>query len=49
MSASVLGYLGLLLNHKPFLDRCNITNGPLTDAWAHPVITNRKQFKTIMR
>lgn len=49
MSASVLGYLGLLLNHKPFLDRCNITMGNLTDAWSHDVITNRKQFKTIMR
>lgn len=49
MSASVLGYLGLLLNHKPFLDRCNITEGDLSDAWGHSVITNRKQFKTIMR
>lgn len=49
MSASVLGYLGLLLNHKPFLDRCNITMGDLTDAWGHSVITNRPQFKTIMR
>lgn len=49
MSASVLGYIGLLLNHKPFLDRCNITQGDLSDAWGHPVITNRKQFKTIMR
>lgn len=49
MSASVLGYIGLLLNHKPFLDRCNITQGNLTDAWAHDVITNRKQFKSIMR
>lgn len=49
MSASVLGYLGLLLNHKPFLDRCNITMGDLTDAWGHEVITNRNQFKTIMR
>ena len=49
MSASVLGYIGLLLNHKPFLDRCNITPGNLTDAWSHDVITNRKQFKSIMR
>lgn len=49
MSASVLGFLGLLLNHKPFLDRCNITQGDLSDAWGHSVITNRKQFKTIMR
>jgi hypothetical protein len=49
MSASVLGYIGLLLNHKPFLDRCNITPGDLSDAWGHDVITNRDQFKTIMR
>lgn len=49
MSASCLGYIGLLLNHKPFLDRCNITLGDLTDAWGHEVITNRPQFKTIMR
>lgn len=49
MSASVLGYIGLLLNHKPFLDRCNITHGDLSDAWGHDVITNRDQFKTIMR
>lgn len=49
MSASVLGYLGLLLNHKPFLDRCNILHGDLTDAWGHDVITVRNQFKTIMR
>ena len=26
-----------------------MTGDILTDAWAHPVITNRKQFKTIMR
>lgn len=49
MSASCLGFIGLLLNHKPFLDRCNITHGLLSDAWGHSVITNRKQFKTIMR
>lgn len=49
MSASVIGYYGLLLNHKPFLDRCNITMGDLSDAWGHSVITNRKQFKTAMR
>jgi len=49
MSASVLGFIGLLLNHKPFLDRCNITHGDLSDAWGHDVITNRAQFKTIMR
>jgi len=49
MSASVIGYLGLLLNHKPYLDRCNILHGDLQDAWGHDVITNRDQFKTAMR
>lgn len=49
MSASVIGYLGLLLNHKPFLARTNMLDQDLVDAWGHPIITNRKQFKTIMR
>lgn len=49
MSASVLGYIGLLLNHLPFMKRCNMVGDTLQDAWAHDVITNRKQFKTIMR
>lgn len=49
MSASVLGYIGLLLNHRPFMERCNMIGTTLTDAWAHDTITNRKQFKTIMR
>lgn len=49
MSASVLGFIGLLLNHKPFLDRCNILPGELSDAWGHDIITNRDQFKTTMR
>ena len=49
MTASVLGYIGLLLNHKPFMERCNMIGSILTDAWAHPIITNRVQFKTIMR
>ena len=49
MSASVIGYIGLLLGHKPYLDRCNITQGDLTDAWGHDIITNRDQFKTAMR
>ena len=48
-SASVIGFYGLLLNHKPFLDRCNITQGDLSDAWGHQVITNRIQAKTFMR
>ena len=49
MSASVLGYIGILLNHKPFMERCNMIGDELTDAWAHDTITNRTQFKTIMR
>ena len=49
MSASVLGFLGLILNHKPFMERCNILHGTLSDAWGHDVVTNRKQFKTAMR
>jgi hypothetical protein len=49
MSASVIGYIGLLLGHKPYLDRCNITQGDLVDAWGHSTITNRNQFKTAMR
>jgi len=49
MSASVLGFYGLLLGHKPYLKRCNMLNGPLNDAWGHDVIKNRVQFKTIMR
>ena len=48
-SASVLGFLGLLLNHKPFMERCNILHGELSDAWGHSIITNRGQFKTVMR
>ena len=49
MSASVLGYIGLLLNHKPFMERCNMIGDRLNDAWGHNTITNRTQFKTIMR
>lgn len=49
MSASVIGYYGLLLSHKPYLDRGNITHGDLVDAWGHDIITNRDQFKTAMR
>ena len=49
MSASVIGCIGLLLGHKPYLDRCNITQGDLADAWGHDIITNRNQFKTAMR
>jgi len=50
MSASVLGFLGLLLGHEPYLKRCNIIKSEqLHDAWGSDKITNRDQFKTIMR
>jgi len=50
MSASVLGYLGLLLGHALYLERCNIIKSEkLNDAWGSDKITNRDQFKTIMR
>jgi len=49
MSASVLGIMGLLLNHKPFLERTNMIGNKIQDAWNHDVVTNRIQFKTIMR
>ena len=51
MSASVLGFYGILLNHKPYMIRCNMINenGILNDAWGHKNITNRVQFKSIMR
>ena len=49
MSASILGIMGLLLNHEPFLDRTNMIGSTIGDAWNHKVITNRIQFKTIMR
>ena len=48
-SASVLMIEGLLLNHKPFMERTNVIGGTIQDAWGHSVITNRLQFKTIMR
>lgn len=49
VSASVLAVIGLLLNHKPFMERCNVLPGKLGDAWGHEIITNRPQCKTIMR
>ena len=49
MSASILGIMGLLLNHKPFMERTNMIGNTIGDAWKHDVITNRIQFKTIMR
>ena len=49
MSASVLGFYGILLGHRPYMDRCNMIGTNLSDAWGHSVIKNRVQFKTIMR
>ena len=48
-SASILMIEGLLLNHKPFLNRTNVIGGTIQDAWGHETITNRLQFKSIMR
>ena len=48
-SASVLSYIGLLLGHKPYLDRCNVTMGDLTDAWDVEGIADRNKAKLIMR
>ncbi len=48
-SASVLMIEGLLLDHKPFMERTNLIGRNIQDAWGHTVITNRIQFKTIMR
>lgn len=49
MSASVLGYVGVLTNHKPFMDRCNMLGTELTDAWDIKGIPVRAQAKVIMR
>ena len=49
MSASVLGYVGLLTNHKPFLERCNMLGNELVDAWDIKGIKRRDQAKVIMR
>ena len=31
------------------MERCNMIGDTLGDAWSHDTITNRAQFKTIMR
>lgn len=49
MSASVLGYVGLLTNHKPFLERCNMLGTELVDAWEIKGIPKRNQAKAIMK
>ena len=49
MSASVLGYVGLLTNHKPFMERCNMLGNELVDAWEIKGIKKRNQAKVIMR
>jgi hypothetical protein len=49
MSASVLGYIGLLLGDRRYIQRCNMLGDSLQDAWAIEGIPNRKQAKTIMR
>lgn len=49
MSASVLGYVGLLTNHKPFMERCNMLGEELVDAWEIKGIPKRNQAKVIMK
>lgn len=49
MSASVLGYLGLLMNHEPFMERCNMLGDNLVDAWDIKGINTRDQAKSIMK
>lgn len=49
MSASVLGYVGLLTNHKPFMERCNMLGSELVDAWEIKGIPRRDQAKVIMK
>lgn len=49
MSASVLGYLGLLMNHEPFMERCNMLGDNLVDAWMIKGISTRAQAKSIMK
>lgn len=50
-SASIKSYYGLLLGHKPYLVECNVIveEDKLNDAWAHDMITNRNQAKSVMR
>ena len=48
-SASVLQYLGILLNHKPFMERTNLIGDVLSDAWTIKGINSRAQVKVIMR
>lgn len=48
-SASVLQYLGLLLNHKPFMEKTNLIGTDLSDPWTIKGINSRAQVKVIMR
>jgi len=41
--------MGLLLGHRPYLQRCNMLGNQLQDAWKIDGIPNRVQAKTIMR
>ncbi len=49
IAASVILMNGLILNHAPFIERCNAIGNTLSDPWNHDVITNRIQMKTIMQ
>lgn len=48
MSASVLGYVGALTNHKPFLERSNMVGSKLGQAWAFDGLS-KKQAKVVMQ
>lgn len=48
-SASCLQYIGVLLNHKPFMERTNLIGDTLQDAWTIEGIKSRAQVKVIMR
>lgn len=49
MSASVLGYVGVLTGHAPFMERTNMLGDELVDAWEIKGIPNRTQAKVIMQ
>ncbi len=49
MSNSIAGIMGLLLNHKPFMERTNMIGKTIDDAWKLNGISNRIQAKTLMR
>jgi hypothetical protein len=50
MSASIIGYMSLLLGYKPGLARCNMIDGDLQDAWLFKGLEhNRNLAKVVMQ